>query len=90
MPLLAADFEERDPAAKALLSMAIEACPAQGKHIGICGQGASDNPDFKLSLIGPRLYFIVNSDDSLRRDFCFDAPGKGGLEVAIDAQAAVI
>ena len=90
MPLLAADFEERDPAVKALLSMAIKARPAQGKDIGICGQGASDNPDFKPSLIGPRLYFIVNSDNSLRRDFCFDASGIGGLEVAIDAQAVAI
>src|SRR5437667_155551 len=38
MELLAADFDERDPAVKALLSRAIAACLAQGKYIGICGQ----------------------------------------------------
>jgi pyruvate, water dikinase len=46
MPLLAADFDERDPAVKALISRAIAACRAHGKYIGICGQGPSDHPDF--------------------------------------------
>lgn len=46
MELLAADFDERDPAVKFLLSRAIAACRAQGKYIGICGQGPSDHPDF--------------------------------------------
>ena len=39
MELLAADFDERDPAVKALIRMAIAACKKQGKYIGICGQG---------------------------------------------------
>ncbi len=43
---LAADFDERDPAVKALISRAITACRATGKYIGICGQGPSDHPDF--------------------------------------------
>ena len=38
-------FDERDPAVKALLSRAISACKAQGKYVGICGQGPSDHPD---------------------------------------------
>jgi len=38
-------FDERDPAVKMLLSMAIEACNKAGKYIGICGQGPSDHPD---------------------------------------------
>jgi pyruvate, water dikinase len=46
MELLAADFDERDPAVRSLLSRAIGACLAQGKYIGICGQGPSDHPDF--------------------------------------------
>ena len=46
MELLAADFDERDPAVKALLARAIAACKAQGKYVGICGQGPSDHPDF--------------------------------------------
>ncbi|MFY9975903.1 MAG: phosphoenolpyruvate synthase [Chromatiaceae bacterium] len=43
--LVAADFDERDPAVKRLLSMAIAACRAQGKYVGICGQGPSDHKD---------------------------------------------
>ncbi len=43
--LVAATFDERDPAVKALLSMAIRACRKQGKYVGICGQGPSDHPD---------------------------------------------
>ena len=43
---LAGDFDERDPAVKALISRAIAACRATGKYIGICGQGPSDHPDF--------------------------------------------
>ena len=46
LELLAADFDERDPAVKALIRMAIQACRAQGKYVGICGQGPSDHPDF--------------------------------------------
>jgi pyruvate, water dikinase len=45
LELLAADFDERDPAVKALIRMAIQACRAQGKYVGICGQGPSDHPD---------------------------------------------
>jgi len=43
---LVGDFDERDPAVKALISRAIAACRATGKYIGICGQGPSDHPDF--------------------------------------------
>jgi pyruvate, water dikinase len=43
---LADDFDERDPAVKAMISRAIAACRANGKYVGICGQGPSDHPDF--------------------------------------------
>jgi len=46
LELLAGDFDERDPAVKAMISRAIAACRATGKYIGICGQGPSDHPDF--------------------------------------------
>jgi pyruvate,water dikinase len=46
LEVLAKDFDERDPAVKALLSLAISACKRQGKYVGICGQGPSDHPDF--------------------------------------------
>lgn len=39
-------FDERDPAVKKLLSMAIQAAKARGKYVGICGQGPSDHEDF--------------------------------------------
>jgi pyruvate,water dikinase len=38
-------FDERDPAVKKLLSMAIKSARAKGKYVGICGQGPSDHPD---------------------------------------------
>ena len=50
LEVLAKDFDERDPAVKALLSMAIAACLRHGKYVGICGQGPSDHPDFALWL----------------------------------------
>jgi pyruvate, water dikinase len=43
---LANDFDERDPAVKAMISRAIAACRATGKYVGICGQGPSDHADF--------------------------------------------
>ena len=50
LEILAKDFDERDPAVKALLSLAISACKRQGKYVGICGQGPSDHADFALWL----------------------------------------
>ena len=46
LELLAKDFDERDPAVKAMISRSIKACLASGKYVGICGQGPSDHPDF--------------------------------------------
>ena len=46
LEILAKDFDERDPAVKALLKLAISACKRQGKYVGICGQGPSDHADF--------------------------------------------
>ena len=43
--LVAESFDERNPAVKKMLKMAIEACKKQGKYVGICGQGPSDHPD---------------------------------------------
>ena len=49
--LVAGSFDERDPAVKKMLSMAIEACKARGKYVGICGQGPSDHPDLAQWLL---------------------------------------
>ena len=48
--LVAASFDERDPAVKAMLHLAIVACKKAGKYVGICGQGPSDYPDLALWL----------------------------------------
>jgi pyruvate,water dikinase len=65
LELLAADFDERDPAVKALISMAIAACKRQGKYVGICGQGPSDHPDFAVWLEGEGISSISLNPDSV-------------------------
>lgn len=65
MELLAADFDERDPAVKALLSLAIAACRKQGKYIGICGQGPSDHEDFAEWLMKEGIASISLNPDSV-------------------------
>jgi len=65
LALLAADFDERDPAVTALITMAIDACKAQGKYIGICGQGPSDHPDFAQWLSRAGISSISLNPDSV-------------------------
>ncbi|MES2584505.1 MAG: phosphoenolpyruvate synthase [Pseudomonadota bacterium] len=65
LELLAADFDERDPAVKALISLAIAACKRQGKYIGICGQGPSDHPDFAEWLVEEGISSISLNPDSV-------------------------
>jgi pyruvate,water dikinase len=65
LELLAHDFDERDPAVKALISLAIQACKAQGKYIGICGQGPSDHPDFAQWLDEQGISSISLNPDSV-------------------------
>jgi pyruvate,water dikinase len=65
MELLAADFDERDPAVLAMLSKAIAACRAKGKYVGICGQGPSDHPDFAVWLMKEGIGSISLNPDSV-------------------------
>ncbi len=65
LELLAADFDERDPAVTALISLAIAACKAQGKYVGICGQGPSDHPDFADWLAREGISSISLNPDSV-------------------------
>ncbi|MDT8998486.1 phosphoenolpyruvate synthase [Paucibacter sp. APW11] len=62
---LAGDFDERDPAVKALISRAINACRATGKYIGICGQGPSDHPDFADWLAAEGIVSISLNPDTV-------------------------
>ncbi|HYP81726.1 phosphoenolpyruvate synthase [Variovorax sp.] len=65
LDLLAADFDERDPAVKAMLSRAIKACKSKGAYVGICGQGPSDHPDFALWLAEQGIESISLNPDSV-------------------------
>ncbi|MEZ5504916.1 MAG: phosphoenolpyruvate synthase [Gammaproteobacteria bacterium] len=58
-------FDERDPAVKALLKRAIEACNKAGKYIGICGQGPSDHPDLAKWLMEMGIDSISLNPDSV-------------------------
>jgi pyruvate,water dikinase len=62
---LAHDFDERDPAVKALISRAIAACRATGKYIGICGQGPSDHVDFAEWLAAEGIVSISLNPDTV-------------------------
>jgi pyruvate, water dikinase len=65
LELLAKDFDERDPAVKAMLLMAINACKKQGKYVGICGQGPSDHPDFAAWLAQEGISSISLNPDTV-------------------------
>jgi len=58
-------FDERDPAVKAMLSMAIRACRKAGKYIGICGQGPSDHPDLAQWLVAEGIDSISLNPDTV-------------------------
>lgn len=58
-------FDERDPAVKKLLAMAIEACRKQGKYVGICGQGPSDHPDLAYWLMEQGISSVSLNPDSV-------------------------
>ena len=63
--LVASSFDERDPAVKALLHLAVQACHREGKYIGICGQGPSDHPDLAKWLIGEGIDTLSLNPDSV-------------------------
>ncbi|MDL1865127.1 phosphoenolpyruvate synthase, partial [Betaproteobacteria bacterium PRO5] len=63
--LVAHLFDERNPAVKRLLKMAIDACHRQGKYIGICGQAPSDYPDFARWLVEQRISSLSLNQDTV-------------------------
>lgn len=58
-------FDERDPAVKKMLSMAISACKKRGKYIGICGQGPSDHPDLAAWLLEQGIESVSLNPDTV-------------------------
>lgn len=69
-------FDERNDAVKSLLAMAIKACKAQGKYIGICGQGPSDHPDFARWLMEQGIDSVSLNPDSVLDTWLFLANDK--------------
>jgi pyruvate,water dikinase len=63
--LVAGGFDERDPAVKALLAMAIKSCKEEGKYVGICGQGPSDHKDFARWLMEQGIDSMSLNPDSV-------------------------
>ena len=69
--LIAHLFDERNAAVKRLLEMAITACKAQGKYIGICGQGPSDHPDLAQWLMQQGIDSISLNPDTVLDTWLF-------------------
>ena len=65
--LVAQDFDERDPAAMAMMRMAIEGAKRNGRHVGICGQAPSDYPEIARFLIDCGIDAISLTPDSVLR-----------------------
>ena len=63
--LVAHAFDERDPAVKQLLSMAIQSANKLGKYVGICGQGPSDHADFAEWLMDEGIQTISLNPDTV-------------------------
>jgi pyruvate,water dikinase len=63
--LVASLFDERDPAVKMLLAMAIASANKKGKYIGICGQGPSDHPDLAEWLMDQGISSISLNPDTV-------------------------
>ena len=63
--LIAQYFDERDPAVKRMLSMAIEACRKHGKYVGICGQGPSDYPELAQWLMDQGIESVSLNPDTV-------------------------
>jgi pyruvate,water dikinase len=63
--LVAAGFDERDPAVLFMLETAIAACKKRGKYVGICGQGPSDHPDLAEWLMGQGIESMSLNPDTV-------------------------
>ncbi|HEB95391.1 MAG TPA: phosphoenolpyruvate synthase [Sedimenticola thiotaurini] len=74
--LVAERFDERDPAVKRMLAMAISACRSKGKYVGICGQGPSDHPDLAKWLLEQGISSVSLNPDTVIDTWLFMA-GQG-------------
>ena len=63
--IVASLFDERNPAVKKLLSMAIQTARAKGKYVGICGQGPSDHADLAEWLMDQGIESVSLNPDTV-------------------------
>ena len=73
--LVAGSFDERDPAVKEMLKLAIAACRRAGKYVGICGQGPSDHPDLAKWLMQEGIESISLNPDTVVETWLYLAKG---------------
>ncbi len=76
--LIAHLFDERNPAIKKLLSMAISTAKAKGKYVGICGQGPSDHEDFAAWLMEQGIDSVSLNPDTVLETWLYLAQKYGG------------
>ncbi len=69
--LIASAFDERNPAVKQLIELAMTACKKQNKYIGICGQGPSDYPDLALWLMEQGIDSLSLNPDTVVETWLF-------------------
>lgn len=69
--LIAHLFDERNPAVKKMLGMAIEACNKAGKYVGICGQGPSDHPELAHWLMEQGISAVSLNPDTVVETWMF-------------------
>jgi len=80
--IVAGQFDERDPAVKAMLAMAIQACRRAGKYVGICGQGPSDHSDLAEWLTEQGIDTISLNPDTVIETWMFLAKHAAEREAA--------
>jgi pyruvate,water dikinase len=73
--IIAESFDERDPAVKTLLHLAIQACLKDGKYVGICGQGPSDYPEFAKWLVEEGIESLSLNPDTIVETWLYLARG---------------
>jgi pyruvate,water dikinase len=76
--IVASLFDERDPAVKKLLGLAIKTAKAKGKYIGICGQGPSDHPDLAEWLMTQGIESVSLNPDTVVDTWLMLAKKKAG------------
>ena len=87
--IVARHFDERDPAVRMLLAMAIAACRRQKKYVGICGQGPSDHPDLARWLLEQGIESMSLNPDTVVETWLFLAQSPAAAPLAAGASQGV-